>query len=145
MFDAFDISGSGMTANRLWLDTIANNVANMNSTGRPGDRENPPYRRQVPVFSQVLKRELKHSPAGTGYRPAGVTVTKILEDQNEPRLVYNPSHPHANQAGYVAYPNINITNEIANMMAATRAYEANVTALQAAKDMAMAALEISRG
>jgi len=144
VFDAFNISGSGLTANRLWLDTISNNIANMNSTGRPGDPENQPYKRQVPVFAQVLHRELNQNP-GTGRRPAGVTVTKIVEDDSDPRLVYDPSHPHADENGYVASPDINITNEMANMMAATRAYEANATALQAAKDIAQTALQILRG
>ncbi len=144
MFDSFNISGSGMTANRLWLDTISNNIANMNTSGRPGDEGAVPYRRQIPVFAQLLQRNLNTNP-GSGQKQQGVTVTQIIEDQSEPRLVYNPSHPHADESGYVAFPNINITNEMANMMAATRAYEANATSLQAAKDIANAALQIGRG
>jgi len=144
VFDSFNISGSGMTTNRLWLDTISNNIANMNTSGRPGDPETVPYQRQIPIFAQVLQRNLDNAP-GTVRKQEGVTITKIVEDQNDPRLVYNPSHPHADETGYVAYPNINITNEMANMMAATRAYEANATTLQAAKDIATAALQIGRG
>lgn len=144
MFESFNISGSGLTANRLWLDTISNNIANMNSTGRPGDPENQPYKRQVPVFAQLLQRKINSNPV-TGCKSGGVTVTKIVEDDNDPRLVYDPAHPHADEHGYVASPDINITNEMANMMAATRAYEANATALQAAKDIAQSAIQILRG
>lgn len=144
MFESFKISGTGMTANRLWLDTISNNIANMNSTGIPGDAQAAPYKRQIPIFSQLLNRELNSNQTIFGKKPAGVTVTRIIQDNNEPRLVYDPSHPHAADNGYVAYPNINITNEIANMMVATRAYEANATVLQATKEINMAALQIAR-
>jgi flagellar basal-body rod protein FlgC len=74
----------------------------------------------------------------------GVEVVQILEDQNPPRMQYDPSHPDANSEGYVAYPNVNVVEEMADMIAATRAYEANVTAVQAAKSMAMKTLEISK-
>lgn len=142
MFDSFNISGSGLTANKLWLDTVAANIANMNSTGRPGDPEQPPYKRRVPVFARALEERLGATAA---QKPAGVTVTRIAEDKSKPRLVYNPSHPHAGENGYVAMPNINITNEMANMMAATRAYQANATALESAKEIAQTALRIMRG
>lgn len=150
-FTSFAVSASGLTAERLRLDLISNNLANMNSTGRPDDPGNPPYSRKIPLFSQILKRETVTGEGGAGmplyktpYQGAGVRVTRILEDPNPPRLVYEPTHPHADESGYVAYPNINVVNEMVNMITATRAYEANVTALNAAKDIALKSLEIGK-
>lgn len=145
LFESFSISSSGMTANRLWLDTISSNVANMNSTGRPGDPARQPYRRQTPVFSAALQQQISKNPGLGGNKTAGVKVAGIVHDGAPPQLVHDPSHPHADPAtGYVAYPNINVLNEMVNMLTATRAYEANVTALNSAKEMALAALEIGR-
>jgi len=144
-FSAFAISASGLTAERMRLDLISNNIANMNTTGRPNDPANPPYRRRIPVFAQILEQAEDTGTSRPLFRGAGVRVTRVLEDNNPPRLVYDPTHPHADEKGYVAYPNINIVNEMVNMITATRAYEANVTALNAAKEMALKALEIGRG
>lgn len=144
LFESFSISASGMTANRYWADLIANNVANINSTGTPGDLTNQPYQRQVPVFEEVLKQKMApgESPVAPGL---GVRVTQLVEDNGEPRLVHDPSHPDADpETGYVAYPNVNILNEMVNLIAATRAYEANVTVLESAKNMATSALEMGR-
>lgn len=143
LFESFGISASGMTANRLWLDLVTNNIANINTAGIPGDPNHPPYRRNVPVFSELLKTSVG-SPAGIKYKKAGVHVPRVIQDPAEPRMVYDPSHPYANEQGYVAYPNINVANEMVNMIAATRAYEANVTAFNAAKSMVTRALEIGR-
>ncbi|MBF7081966.1 flagellar basal body rod protein FlgC [Desulfallas sp. Bu1-1] len=144
LFESFGISASGMTANRFWADLIANNVANINSTGTPGDPAKQPYRRQVPVFGEILRQQMgAERSASPGL---GVRVTRLARDEGEPRLVYDPGHPDADPAtGYVAYPNINILNEMVNLIAATRAYEANVTVLEAAKGMALSALEMGRG
>ena len=144
IFDSFSISASGMTAEKLRLDLTANNIANMNSTGKPNDPANPPYRRKIPVFAQMLEQAGNSGVLRYSYKGAGVHVTKVLEDQNQPRMVYDPTHPNADEKGYVAYPNINMVNEMVNMMSATRAYEANVTALNAAKDIALKALQIGR-
>lgn len=143
IFNSFAISASGLTAERLRLDLIANNIANMNTTGRPNDPVNPPYSRKIPVFAQILE-QVSVSPR-SGFRGAGVRVTQIVEDTQAPRLVYEPADPMADDQGYVAYPNINIVNEMVNMISATRSYEANVTALNAAKDIALKAIEIGRG
>ncbi len=144
LFESLHISATGMTANRLWLDLIANNVANINSTGTPGDPNNKPYRRQAPVFRQVLRQQLGAAPAAVS-PGLGVRVSQLVQDAGEPRLVYDPDHPDAHpETGYVAYPNINILNEMVNMLAATRAYEANVTAFEAAKQMYLSALEMGR-
>lgn len=145
LFESFAISASGMTANRLWLDLITNNVTNLNTAGTPGDQQIQPYRRQVPVFSQLLETAVNSVPGKERYRRMGVHVSRVMEDPADPRIVYEPDHPYADEKGYVAYPNINIANEMVNMIAATRAYEASVTAFNSAKGMAMKALEIGRG
>ncbi|MCL5058544.1 MAG: flagellar basal body rod protein FlgC [Actinobacteria bacterium] len=145
LFDSFAISSSGMTTNRLWLDLITNNVVNMNTAGRPGDPSLQPYRRQVPVFSELLETAGGSVPGKDRLKGMGVHVPRVVEDPAEPRMVHDPSHPYADENGYVAYPNINIANEMVNMIAATRAYEASVTAVNAAKSMALKALEIGRG
>jgi len=142
MFDAIDAAASGLTAERLRMDVISNNIANVNTTRTA---EGGPYRRQVVVFApragvsafgQVLAQRLE---AGSGVRVVG-----IVKDNAPLKMVYDPSHPDANKDGYVAMPNVNIVAEMVDMITATRAYEANVTAVNAAKTMAMKALEIGR-
>ncbi len=145
LFDAFSISASGMTANRLWLDLITNNIVNHSTAGRPGDPGLKPYRRQVPVFSELLEFSFGTAPGRERHRSMGVHVPRVAEDPAEPRMIYDPGHPYADGKGYVAYPNINIANEMVNMIAATRAYEASVTAFNSAKSMAVKALEMGRG
>ncbi|MCL6559016.1 MAG: flagellar basal body rod protein FlgC [Firmicutes bacterium] len=145
MFDSFSISGSGLTAERLRLDLIANNIANMSTAGRPNDPANPPYRRKKVVFSEILRQAGGANPGIPPVEGGGVRVSRIVDDEAPPRLVHEPDHPLADERGYVAYPNINVVNEIVNMMTAARSYEANVTALNAAKDIALKALEIGRG
>lgn len=144
LFESFGISASALTANRLWLDLLSNNLANIHTAGRPGDPAAPPYRRKVPVFAEKLQQVLS---SGQMDLPAeGVKVLAVIEDPGAPRMAYEPDHPLADPVtGYVAYPNINLANEMINVIVATRAYEASVTALNAAKEMALRALEIGRG
>jgi len=140
LLPALAISASGLTAERLRLDLIASNLANINTTrtSRGG-----PYRRQVPVFAEKLQQALgQQSPSLAPGR--GVEVAAIAEDNTPPRLIYDPSHPDADSDGYVALPNINIVMEMVDMITATRAYEANVTVLNAAKAMTIKAMEIGR-
>ncbi|MEK6774420.1 MAG: flagellar basal body rod protein FlgC [Bdellovibrionota bacterium] len=138
------ISGSGMTAQRMRLNTISSNIANINTTQTP---EGGPYRRKDVVFESMPDArnfgEIISStdPKGSFQR---VQVTDILSDRKAPLLKYEPDHPDANPEGYVAYPNINLMEEMTNMIQASRAYEANVSALQASKDMALSSLEIGR-
>lgn len=143
LFDTFGISASGMTSERLRLDLIANNVANMNTASTPNDLNNPVYRRKVPLFAEQLRQTMAVS--GAEPKGAGVRVKSIVEDPAPPRIVNDPNHPLADAQGNVAYPNINIVNEMVDMITASRTYEANVTTLNAAKSMALKALEISRG
>lgn len=134
VFKAMQTSASGLTAERFRLDLIADNIANAHTTRTEGGG---PYRRKSAVFAEVLNK------AGKGN--AGVRVVSVSQDKSEPRLVYEPEHPDANAEGYVAYPNVNIVQEMVDMITATRAYEANVTALNATKTMFLKALEIGKG
>lgn len=138
------ISGSGMTAQRMRLNTIASNIANINTTQTP---EGGPYRRKDVVFESMPDAQ-NFGEIVTSMDPKNsfqrVQVTDILSDKKAPLLKYEPDHPDANPDGYVAYPNINLMEEMTNMIQASRAYEANVSALQASKDMALNALEIGR-
>lgn len=143
LFDTFGISASGMTSERLRLDLISNNIANMNTASRPNDPNSQVYRRKVPLFAEQLRQTFQAN--GLEPKGAGVRVKAIVEDSAPPRIVNDPSHPLADEQGNVAYPNINVVNEMVDMITASRTYEANVTALNAAKSMALKALEISRG
>lgn len=136
LFDTFAISGSGLTSQRLRLDLIANNIANVHTTRI---QEGGPYQRLVPVFAQRLA-----AAKGT-YEGAGVVVTAILKDNSPLRLVHEPGHPEADEQGFIRYPNINVANEMVDMIGATRAYEANATVIEAAKALYEKALEIGRG
>lgn len=138
LFTTFNVSASGLSAERLRMDVIADNIANVETTRTT---KGGPYKRKMVVFSpyrsfeNTLRRELALAQ--------GVKATKIVEDTTPPKLVYNPEHPDAKN-GYVAMPNVDIVKEMVDMISATRAYEANVTSLNAAKSMALKALEIGR-
>ncbi|HHX74334.1 MAG TPA: flagellar basal body rod protein FlgC [Firmicutes bacterium] len=134
LFSAMLTSASGLTAERLRLDLISGNIANARTTRTA---EGGPYRRKSTVFAEVLGRAGR---AGRGVKVAAITV-----DRSEGRLEYDPEHPDANENGYVAYPNVDILQEMVDMITASRSYEANVTALNAAKSMFLKALEIGRG
>lgn len=139
LFENLAISASGMTAGRLWLDLISNNIANLNTAGRPGDPGRPAYRRLMPVFAEELRLARQ---GGESLR--GVAVSQVRQDPAPPRLVYEPGHPLADARGYVEYPNINIANEMTDLLVAARFYEANATVFNAAKGMAVKALELGR-
>ena len=137
------ISSSGLTAQRLRMNTISSNIANINTTSTP---EGGPYRRKDVVFESMPETRnfgeiLTSEPDRNLQR---VQVTDVVSDRGAPIPKYEPNHPEADENGYVWYPNINLMEEMANMIQATRSYEANVSAMQATKDMAMSALEIGR-
>ncbi|MEO0336252.1 MAG: flagellar basal body rod protein FlgC [Pseudomonadota bacterium] len=137
------VSSSGLSAQRLRMNTISSNIANINTTETP---EGGPYRRKDVVFEAIPDARdfgeiLTSAPDRNTQR---VQVTDVLVDRKAPIMKYEPNHPNANEEGYVAYPNINLMEEMTNMIQATRSYEANVSAMQATKDMAMRALEIGR-
>ncbi|MBI4734238.1 MAG: flagellar basal body rod protein FlgC [Rubrobacteridae bacterium] len=140
LFSTLRISQSGLTASRLWLDTISSNIANANTTRTS---EGVPYRRLDVLLTPSSENGFSSLLGGAGDSPGnGVQVAAIVKDGGTPRMVYNPNHPDANINGYVAMPNINIVTEMVNMVAAQRAYEANVTIMNSAKSMAMKSLEI---
>ena len=135
-FDIMSINATGMTANRLRIDVISNNIANAETTrtSRGG-----PYRRKFAIFSEYLRR------SGSGYIPSGVRVVEIREDPSPFKLVYDPSHPDADENGYVKMPNVNVLREMVDLINAQRAYEANVSAFNTVKSMISSALQIGRG
>ena len=145
LFTSFDTSASGLTAQRYRMDIISQNVANANTT-RTAD--GTPYRRKVVVFEEKGGRTSFDSVLGRvkdNYAGKGVRVSKVTEDQwTEMKKVYDPSHPDADENGYVTYPNVNIITEMTNMIDASRAYEANSTAFNASKSMALQGLELNR-
>lgn len=149
MFGGIDAAASGLTAERLRMDVISNNIANVNSTRTV---EGGPFKRKYVIFQP---REAEHGSfasmldgamnkgnknrAGDGVRAVGIGT-----DDTEGKLVYDPGHPDANADGYVQLPNVDIVTEMVDMITASRAYEANVTTINAAKSMAQQALNISK-
>jgi flagellar basal-body rod protein FlgC len=143
-FTGMRISGSGMAAQRMRMNTISSNIANINTTQTP---EGGPYRRKDVVFESMPDAKSFGeivSPTAANSNFQRVQVSDIISDRKAPMLKYEPDHPDANAEGYVAYPNINLMEEMTNMIQATRSYEANVSAMQATKDLALSSLEIGR-
>lgn len=142
---SLDISASGLTAQRVRMDLISQNIANADTTRT---ENGTPYRRKIlqleqressPSFAQYLSESSKDKIGVNGVR-----VKKITEDQTPFKRVYNPGHPDADAQGYVEMPNVDIMTEMVNMISASRSYEANVTAINATKSMAMKTLDIGR-
>jgi flagellar basal-body rod protein FlgC len=163
-FDSFDISASGLYAQRLRMDTISSNIANVNTT-RNSAGEIEPYVRKKVVFSAAYDKAINSqedstvNTAGTAKGSAGnvylkgsidnsvqvssgVTVQSIEEDKNPYKTIHDPSHPDADKDGFVKLPNINAVTEMVDMISASRAYEANVTAIETAKSMMSSAIKI---
>ncbi|MFA9463844.1 MAG: flagellar basal body rod protein FlgC [Velocimicrobium sp.] len=144
VFGALDTSASGMTAQRLRTDIIAQNIANVNTTR---DADGNVYKRKTVVFEEKAPTAFStvlNDALGNTSNSRGVKVTKIVEDGSEGRKVYDPSHPDADKEGYVTYPNVNTVTEMTNLIDASRSYEANVTAFNATKSMALKALEVGK-
>ncbi|WP_084315526.1 flagellar basal body rod protein FlgC [Clostridium hydrogeniformans] len=139
-FRSMRISASGLSAERLRMDTIASNISNATTTRGENGR---PYVRKVAVFQEHLDKSLDKTNK-PGDNLMGVKAVGVKEDQSPLRRVYDPSHPDADNEGYVMMPNVNILNEMADMIAATRSYEANVDTLNSMKSMFSKALEIGR-
>jgi flagellar basal-body rod protein FlgC len=156
---SFDISGYGLSAQRVRVNTISSNIANAQTTRTD---EGGPYRRKEVVFKAVnfddqynkalgrdtnsasYKDPLNEGEFGKKVNPAimSVIVDKISRDDREPKMKFEPEHPDADANGYVAYPNINPVVEMADLVEATRSYQANVSAFQSAKDMANASISL---
>ncbi|OGI00741.1 MAG: flagellar basal body rod protein FlgC [Candidatus Melainabacteria bacterium RIFOXYA12_FULL_32_12] len=161
-FDSLNISASGLYAQRIKMDAIASNIANVNTTRNP-DGTPGVYKKKEVVFSAIYNDAMNPNKgkssdgisdinmeldanSGTSNNAAniatGVSVNQIVEDNNPPRQIYNPTHPDADKDGFVSMPNINIVTEMVDMIAASRAYEANITTLDTAKNMLSSALRI---
>ncbi|KIM11820.1 MAG: flagellar basal body rod protein FlgC [Sulfuricurvum sp. PC08-66] len=159
---SFDISGYGLSAQRVRVNAISGNIANAQTTRTD---EGGPYRRQSVIFKAVdfntlvndkiaknnnlleYSDPLHENAAGFKPKPAtmSVIIDKIVRDDRAPKMKYEPQHPDANAQGYVAYPNINPVVEMADLIEATRAYQANVAAFQSSKTLANSAIDILRG
>ena len=159
---SFDISSYGLSAQRFRMDIISSNIANANTTRTS---EGGPYQRRDVVFKATdFSKTLNQKIAGNNNlleyenplndpflqenaNPAimSVSVDKVVRDESEFRYKYDPSHPDANENGYVAYPNVNPVIEMSNLIEATRAYQANVSAFQSAKTIAQSAIDILKG
>jgi flagellar basal-body rod protein FlgC len=148
MFSGIDASASGLTAQRLRMDVIAGNIANVDTTRTP---EGGPFKRQLVVFASKTDPTSQNFP----FMPVkiktqmqspgdGVKVLEIIKDPSPARLRYEPGHPDANSEGYVAYPNIDTVKEMVDMISASRAYEANITSINASKSMAVKAMSIGK-
>lgn len=144
VFNAMNVAATGMTAQRLRMDVIAENLANVNTT-RTSDGS--PYRRKMVVFEEKDTTSFDNVLNGylDQYQPNGVKVTKIVEDQSDLRLVYEPDNPDADENGYVSYPNVDTVTEMTNLIDSSRAYEASATSFNAAKSIAMKGLELLKG
>jgi flagellar basal-body rod protein FlgC len=147
LFDAIDVTGSGLSAERLRMDVTSENLANAQTTkGADGQ----PYRRKEVVlqqaggvgsFGSALTVAMGRGSAG---RVSGVQVSGIVEDQTDLKRIYDPGHPDADKDGYVTMPNVNTVTEMTDLISSSRAYEANVTAMQTAKTMFTKTLDILR-
>lgn len=157
IFSSFNISGQGMSVQRMRLTATANNIANANTTkgvdGKPYQREvvvtraipDSPFEEELDEQISLQRTSSNHSSnANAGTYPPNYAVlkSKFARDNSAPRLVYEPNHPEANEEGYVEMPNINIVTEMVEMMTAQRAFEANTGVVDAAKNIARNSLEI---
>lgn len=135
------VSASALRAQQTRMNTISSNLANIDTTQTP---EGGPYRKKSVVFQSAPMGFSQELQAASSQKPQGVQVSRIIEDQGPPKMVYDPSHPDANEDGYVAKPNVNLLKEITNMKEASNAYEANVATVKSTKRMALKALEIGK-
>ena len=140
---SLNISGSGLTAQKLRMDVISQNIANAEVTRT---EDGSPYRRKMILLSSINEGSSFRDALdrATKVKAGGVQVHSVIEDQSPLVPVYNPNHPDADEEGYVMLPNVNTAQEMIDMLGASRAYEANVTAFNATKSMALKALEIGR-
>jgi flagellar basal-body rod protein FlgC len=139
IFTTFKISASALKANRIRLNTISSNLAHVETTSTP---EGGPYKKKSVYFETKPMAFKDHMESHLRNSTQGVQVTKILEDNDPPQLIYNPDHPDSREDGYVELPNVNVLKEMVDLMNATRSYQANATTIKSAKRMALKALEL---
>lgn len=140
-FSTMEVISSGLTSQRVRLNTTSSNLANANTTRT---EEGGPYRRRDPIYKATNLGETKSFSNNLESAIRGVEVTEIVKDEAPPRKVFDPQHPDAGEDGYVEYPNVNMVEEMVNMVMASRAYEAGVTAMRSVKSMANKAISIGR-
>jgi flagellar basal-body rod protein FlgC len=137
LYNIFDVAGSGMSAQSLRLNVTASNLANANSVSSSAEQT---YRGRHPVFAA----EMQKAAAGQQEESVKVKVLGIVEDQDPLKMEYNPNHPMADQDGYIYKPNVNVMEEMANMISASRSYQTNVQVADAAKQMLMRTLQLGK-
>ena len=158
LFQGFDISASGMTAQRFRMDVIAENIANINTTRTTDSAE--PYTRKIVQFQEKRLNPYSYKQNGLevtsfadhldsylrSFHGNGVRIRKVYNDrETDYKMVYDPAHPDADENGYVTYPNVNTVTEMTNLIDASRSYQANVTAFNTMKDIATAGMRIGQG
>lgn len=141
-FDSLNISASGLSAERLRMDTISSNIANVDTTR--SDKTGQPYRRKIAVFQENLDKKLNPETGQYEDDLKGVKAVGIVDDNSPLKQVYDPTNPDANADGYVSMPNVNTLNEMADLISSTRAYQANVSVMGAEKTMFSSALQIGK-
>lgn len=141
LFSAMDVSASVLTAQRKRLELLVRNIANSQTTRTP---EGGPFRRKDVVFSSEPMGSFEEI-LGESNTLEGVKIDRLVTDNRPPLRRYEPGHPDADEEGYVAYPNINPLEEMANLLNATRSFESNVRAFQALKEMVQRSIEIGGG
>lgn len=139
IFSSMQINTSGLNLERLKLDVISSNITNVNTTRTP---DGGPYLKKTVSFEESIKREQSYFTGLQNNKSFGVRSTGIVENEENIRLVYEPDHPDANEEGYVAYPNVDMADEMIDLITTMRAYDANVTAMNASKAMLNRALQI---
>ena len=142
LFNIMSIGASGLSANRQRMEVISSNLANIHTSST---KEGGPYKRRLIQFESVPVKNDFRSILDEQRQLYQVRVKKVTTDGADPLWVYDPDHPESNEGGYVAMPNINMVEEMVDMMSASRSYEANLTAINAAKSMARKALELGKG
>ncbi|WP_423189140.1 flagellar basal body rod protein FlgC [Alkalibacterium sp. f15] len=140
IFNSMQINASGLSLERFKLDTISTNIANVNTT-RTEDGEGPYIKQQV-LFEENLRQVKSGFTGDVSRKSQGVRISGVEANEDNVRLVFEPGHPDANEEGYVAYPNVDMADEMIDMMTAIRTYDANVTAINSSKDMLKRAMEI---
>ncbi|MCB1645213.1 MAG: flagellar basal body rod protein FlgC [Pseudomonadales bacterium] len=143
LFGVFDIAGSGMSAQSVRLNTTASNIANAQSVSSSVDET---YRARHPVFSALMDDEFERdfSEGGVFGAQGGVSVLGIVEDKSPLQMRYEPHHPMANEEGYVAYPNVNVVEEMTNMISSSRSFQVNVEVMNTAKTMMQRVLSLGQ-
>lgn len=142
LLTALKISASGLSAQRTRINVLSSNLANANST-RSADGSGP-YKRKMPVFNEISATEFDKALERSEKKLSGVKVSEVIEDQTPGKRIYDPSHPDATEDGYVTMPNVNVVTELTDILSTSRNYEANISAMRAAKKMVTAALTIGR-